>query len=176
LCCWEIRRKTDKASNNKDGDGEKDCWSGNFRLAKNDEGIGSGNMEPVTGTGAVIIAGAVVVVGIAAYLTFKHYCRMTVAAASSPVSVTLYGTVAVTATLQRKSWLFGSWTPVTPATITATPTGTANATVAGSPTSAAAPGATVSIIGATVGSTTIKISGTGGDCTSISADIPVAVV
>jgi hypothetical protein len=27
-----------------------------------------------------------------------------------------------------------------------------------------------------VGSTTIKISGTGGDCTSISADIPVAVV
>ena len=32
------------------------------------------------------------------------------------------------------------------------------------------------IIGATVGSTTIKISGTGGDCTSISADIPVAVV
>ena len=117
-----------------------------------------------------------VVIGIAAYLTFKHYCRMTVAAASSPVSVTLYGTVAVTATLQRKSWLFGSWTPVTPATITATPTGTANATVAGSPASAAAPGATVSIIGATVGSTTIKISGTGGDCTSISADIPVAVV
>ena len=128
------------------------------------------------GTQVIIFAGAIVVVGIAAYFTFKHYCRMVVAAASSPVSVAVYATVAVTATLQRKSWLFGSWTPVTPATITATPTGTANATVAGSPTSAAAPGATVSIVGVAVGSTTIKISGTGGDCAGISADIPVSVV
>jgi hypothetical protein len=32
------------------------------RLAKNDERIGSGNMELVSGTGAVIIAGAIVVV------------------------------------------------------------------------------------------------------------------
>ena len=130
-------------------------------------------MDPGTGTAVVILAGAVVVVGIGAYLTFKHYCRLTVSA--SAIHVALYGTTSVTATLDRKSWAFGTWTAVVPATYAATPSGNAGATVTGSPTAAPLTSATVTITGAANGTGTIKISASGGDCTGLTADLSVTV-
>jgi hypothetical protein len=127
------------------------------------------------GTEVVIIAGGVVIIGVGVYFIIKHYCRMTLQVAASPVSIVVLNSTTVNVTLERKSWLFGSWTAVAPATISAAPTAIANAIVTGSPTSAAAPGATVTIIGAATGSTSIKVTGTGDDCTGISADLPVTI-
>jgi hypothetical protein len=130
-------------------------------------------MEPVSGTGVVVIGGIIVVVGIGAWLIFRHRCRLVVSA--SPIHVGLYGTASITATLQRKGWLGGTWTTVTPATYTATGGSIAAATVTGSPTTAAATGATVTITGAATGSDTVKVTASGGDCTGVSGEISVTV-
>ncbi|MCB2044395.1 MAG: hypothetical protein KDH48_28350, partial [Rhodoferax sp.] len=69
-------------------------------------------MEPVSGTGVVVIGLIVVVVGFSLWLVLKHSCRLVVSA--NPVSVALYASVPITATLQRKSWALGSWSAVVP--------------------------------------------------------------
>jgi len=130
-------------------------------------------MDPASGTGVVVIAAVVVVVGFGLWLIFKHYCRLVVSA--SPVTVGLYGNTSITATLERKSWLGGTWTAVVPATYTATGGSKASATVAGSPTTAAAAGASVTITGAAQGSDTVKVSASGGDCTNVSGEISVTI-
>ena len=130
-------------------------------------------MEPATGTGVVILAAVVVVVGVGLYFLFKHYCRLVVTA--PPASIAIFTSASITATLQRKSWLGGTWTTVVPATYTASGGAQAAAAVTGSPTTAAAPSATVTITGAAVGTDTITISASGADC-SVSLTVGVTVV
>jgi hypothetical protein len=131
-------------------------------------------MDPASGTGVVVIGACVVIVGVGLYFLLKHYCRLVVSAAP-PVHVALYGSVSFTATLQRKSWAFGTWTTVVPATYTATGGSTAASAVSGSPTAAAAPSATVTVTGAANGTDTVKVSASGGDCTGVTGDVAIAV-
>ncbi len=130
-------------------------------------------MEPVSGTGVAVIAVVVVVVGIGLWLLFKHSCRLIVSA--NPVTVALYASLPITATLQRKGWAFGSWSAVVPATYTATTRGNAGAAVTGSPTTAAATSATITITGAARGTDTVTISASGADCTNVSGPVAVNV-
>ena len=130
-------------------------------------------MEPVSGTGVVVIGLIVVVVGFSLWLVLKHSCRLVVSA--NPVSVALYASVPITATLQRKSWALGSWSAVVPATYTAASRGNAGAAVTGSPTTAAATSATITITGAARGTDTVTISASGSDCTSVSGPVSVTI-
>jgi len=130
-------------------------------------------MEPISGTGIVVIAGGVILIGVGAYLLLKGYCRLVLSA--NTVNVALYGTVSVTATLEYKSWAFGTWTPV-PATFTISISGTASGTVAGGPaTTAASPAATVNISGAALGPGTVTVTATGGNCANRSGVVSVSV-
>lgn len=130
-------------------------------------------MEPISGTGVVVIGVVVVVVGFGLWVLLKHSCRLVVSV--NPVTVALYASLPITATLQRKGWAFGSWSAVVPATYTAATRGNAGAVVTGSPTTAAANSATVTITGAARGTDTVTISASGSDCTNVSGPVSVTI-
>jgi hypothetical protein len=130
-------------------------------------------MDPATGSGVVVIAAVVVVVGIGAYFLLKHYCRLVVTA--PPATIAIYTSASITATLQRKSWALGTWTNVVPASYSASGGSYAGAAATGTPTTAAAPSATVTITGAAVGTDTITISASGADC-NVSLTVGATIV
>ncbi|SBO44225.1 protein of unknown function [Cyanobium sp. NIES-981] len=125
------------------------------------------------GTGVLVIAVVVVGVGIGLWLIFKHYCRLTVTP-STPVVVAQYATATVIVTLERKSWVGGSWTAVVPANYSATSTGKAQAALAGSPTNATTSSATLTLTGGYKGQDSIKITASGSDC-SLGGTLPVTI-
>ena len=109
----------------------------------------------------VLIVVVVVLVGILGYFLLKSYYQLAIAPGSASIQVDQ--TAAFAATLSRKSWAFGSYSPVA-ATFTVK---SGNALVA-SPVATtvvsteAAPSGAISINGVTAGTATIGISASDG--------------
>jgi len=129
-------------------------------------------VDPASGTGVLIIAGVIVVIGIAAYFTWRSYCGMEVSTTS--ISLALYATSPLTATMRYKSWGFASWQNVG-GTITAAVTGSAGASPLSFNATAAAATATITVTGAAIGSGTVRVSGTPSPGYPVSAVVDVNV-
>lgn len=120
------------------------------------------------GTAIAVIAGIVVLIGIAIYVVgFMHRCRVWLSTTS--VTIAASGTVAVDAILEEQKGLAGSWVEVTPATYVLQTGGNAGATQAPA---ATGKGITVTIANAASGTTDfVKVTGNGGKCTGIASSL-----
>ena len=120
------------------------------------------------GTAVAILAGVVIVIGIAIYVVgFMHSCRMWLSATTVTVPAT--GNVTVDAILEEKRGWAGSWVEVKPATYTLQTGGNASATQAPA---ATGKGITVTITnGARQTTDFVKVTGNGGKCTGISSSL-----
>lgn len=132
-------------------------------------------MDPTGVT--LIVAGAVVVLGILAYFTFKSYYGIAVSTTSVTTQVNVAATM--TATLKYKSWGFGSWTNVG-GTFAIRALNVVNPVVGATPasttTTGASPAVTVTITGVRTGNDTVHISGTPSGASGAEvADIAVTV-
>ncbi len=120
------------------------------------------------GTAIAVIAGVVVVIGIAIYVVgFMHSCRMWLSATS--VTVPQAAPVNVDAILEERKGLAGSWVEVKPATYVLQTGGNAGATQAPA---ATGKGITVTIANAAPATTDfVKVTGNGGKCTGIASSL-----
>src|ERR1700736_520827 len=132
-------------------------------------------MPPPVPPPVIIVIVVVVVVGLILWALFKSYYRPAVPPGG--LALVVNGPVgSVTATLDSKSWLFGTYAPE-PSTVTFKIVNTAVASTSSITlvTTAASPTATDTVVGLAAGGTTLNISAVDAKGNAASTSLPVTV-